>query len=189
MYISSSLKQKSQSLLNGQSVHLPEVENTKDRGNSPDSELCMREQRVLTPYSAKVIPPHLIRHCRGGGGGGGSAAPSDVGLQTEIGRTSKGRGEEAPAFKTIPRAGGQPSGEAWDFRFTLLFFLVSTSRRARSSPRVGFEVKGSNIEDEEDLETGGKEGFMTERGECIKKGSRAGLAPDGPGISDLMSSE
>ena len=30
---------------------------------------------------------------------------------------------------------------------------------------------------------------MTERGEDLRKGSRAGLAPDDPGISDLMSSE
>ena len=30
---------------------------------------------------------------------------------------------------------------------------------------------------------------MTERGEDLRKGSRAGLAPDGPEISDLMSSE
>ena len=30
---------------------------------------------------------------------------------------------------------------------------------------------------------------MTEMGECLKKESRAGLAPEGPGISDLMSSE
>ena len=30
---------------------------------------------------------------------------------------------------------------------------------------------------------------MTKMGEGLRKGSRAGLAPDGPGISDLMSSE
>ena len=30
---------------------------------------------------------------------------------------------------------------------------------------------------------------MTERGEDLKKESRAGLAPDGLGISDLMSSK
>ena len=30
---------------------------------------------------------------------------------------------------------------------------------------------------------------MTERGEDLRKGSQTGLALDGPGISDLMSSE
>ena len=30
---------------------------------------------------------------------------------------------------------------------------------------------------------------MTEKGEDLRKGSRVGLALDGPGISDLMSSE
>ena len=68
----------------------------------------------------------------------------------------------------------------------LLFFFASTSRRARSSLRVGFEIRGSKTEGEEDLET---RGFMTERGEDLRKGSLAGLAPDGQGISDLMSSE
>ena len=71
----------------------------------------------------------------------------------------------------------------------LLFFLVSTSSRARSSPRAGFGVKGSKIEDEEGLKTGGKRGFMTERGEGLRKGSRVGLAPDGLGMFDLMSPE
>ena len=126
----------------------------------------------------------------------------DVGLQTEIGRTSKGDSaalpeespaptvdegkEEAPTFRILPRAGEQPFGELGGFRFTLLFFLTSTSRRDRSFPRVGFAIMGSETEGEEDLETGG---FMTERGEDLRKGSRVGLAPDGPGISDLMSSK
>ena len=30
---------------------------------------------------------------------------------------------------------------------------------------------------------------MTERGEDLRKGSQAGLTPDDPGISNLMSSE
>ena len=30
---------------------------------------------------------------------------------------------------------------------------------------------------------------MTEKGEGLRKGSRVGLAPDSPGIFDLMSSE
>ena len=30
---------------------------------------------------------------------------------------------------------------------------------------------------------------MKERGEDLRKGSQEGLAPDSPGISDLMSSE
>ena len=68
----------------------------------------------------------------------------------------------------------------------LLFFFASTSRRDRSSSRVGFAIRGSETKGEKDLGTGG---FMTERGEDLKKGSRAGLAPDEPGISDLMSSE
>ena len=68
----------------------------------------------------------------------------------------------------------------------LLFFFSSTSRWDRSSPRVGLSIRGSEIEGEEDL---GKGGFMTERGEDLRKGSRVGLAPDVPGIFDLMSSE
>ena len=128
--------------------------------------------------------------------------PCNVGLQTEIGRTSKGGScalpeespalmvdqgeEEAPTFRILPRVGGQPSGEIGGFRFTLLFFFTSTSRRDRSSPRVGFVIRGYETEGEEDLGTGG---FMTEMGEDLKKGSRAGLAPDDPGISNLMSSE
>ena len=68
----------------------------------------------------------------------------------------------------------------------LLFFFVSTSMRDQSSPRVGFAIRGSETEGEEDLEIGG---LMTERGEDLRKGSWAGLAPDGLGISDLMSSE
>ena len=120
-----------------------------------------------------------------------------MGLQTEIGRTSKGAhaDEESPAptadegeggaptFRVLPRAGEQPSGELGGFRFTLLFFFASTSRRDRSSPRVGFAVRGSETDGEEDLGTGR---FMTERGEDLRKGSRAGLAPDDLRISDLM---
>ena len=68
----------------------------------------------------------------------------------------------------------------------LLFFFANTSRRARSSPCVGFAIRGSETEGEEDLETGG---FKKERGEDLRKRSRAGLAPDDPGIFDLMSSE
>ena len=68
----------------------------------------------------------------------------------------------------------------------LLFFFASTSRRDRSSPGVGFEVWGSKTDDGGDL---GTERFMTERGEDLRKGSRVGLAPDDPGISDPMSSE
>ena len=71
----------------------------------------------------------------------------------------------------------------------LLFFFASTSRRARSSPRVGFVIRGSKAKDEEDFETRGREGLMTEGGEDLRTGSRAGFAPDGQGISDLMSSE
>ena len=63
----------------------------------------------------------------------------------------------------------------------LLFFFASTSRQD-----VGFAIRGSETEGEEDLETGG---LMTERGEDLRKGSQAGLAPDGLGISDLMSSK
>ena len=81
---------------------------------------------------------------------------------------------------------GQSSRELGGFRFTLLFFFTSTSRRDRSSPRVGIAIRGSETEGEEDLGTGG---FMTEREEDLRKGSQASLAPDGPEISDLMSSE
>ena len=62
--------------------------------------------------------------------------------------------------------GGQPSGELIGFRFTLLFFFASTSRWDRSSPWVGFAVRGSETDGEEDL---GKGCFMTERGEDLKK--------------------
>ena len=80
----------------------------------------------------------------------------------------------------------QTSGEVGVFRFTLLFFFVSTSRRARSFPRVGSAIRGSETEGEEEFETGG---FMKEMGEGLRKGSRVGLAPDCLGISNLMSSE
>ena len=89
----------------------------------------MKKQRVLIPHSTKTFPHHLaLEGGGGGGGGGGGSAPYDIGLQTEIGRTSKGGsaalpeesptptvdkgGEETPTFKVLPRAGGQPSGEA-----------------------------------------------------------------------------
>ena len=68
----------------------------------------------------------------------------------------------------------------------LLFFFVSTSKRDQISPRVGFVIRGSETEGEEDLGTGG---FMTTRGEDLRKGNQAGLSLDGSGISDLMSSE
>ena len=158
----------------------------------------MRKQRVLTRAASKRSRFHVISS----GIAGGGAAPHDLGLQTEIGRTSKGGssalreeslapttdegGEEAPTFRILPRAEGQPSGELEGFRFTLLFLFASTSKRDRSSPRVGFAIRGSKTEGEEDLGTGG---FMTERVEDLRKGSRAGLAPDDPGIFDLMSSE
>ena len=58
--------------------------------------------------------------------------------------------------------------------------------RARSSPCVGFVIRGSKIVGEGDFQT---KGFMIEREEGLRKGSRAGLTSDGPGISDLMSSE
>ena len=108
--------------------------------------------------------------------------PRDVGLQTEIGRTSKGGSialpkessapaadegkEEAPTFRVLPRARGQPSGELGGFCFTLLFFFASTSRRDQSSPREGFTIRGSETKGEEDLGTGG---FMTKRGEDLRK--------------------
>ena len=93
----------------------------------------------------------------------------DVGLQTKIGKTSNGGSsalleespalttdegeEEAPTFRILPQVGGQPSGKVGGFYFTLLFFFfANTSRRARSSPRVGFTIRGSEIEEDEDLE-------------------------------------
>ena len=94
--------------------------------------------------------------------------------------------EEAPTFRILPRVGGQPSSEVGGFRFKLLFFFARTSKRDRCSPHVGFAIRGSETEGEEDLET---RGFMTERGEDLRKGSRAGLEPDVPKISDLVSSE
>ena len=94
--------------------------------------------------------------------------------------------EQAPIFRILPRAGGQPFREVGGFRFTLLFFFASTSRRARSSSIVGFSITGSETEGKEDLETGG---FMMEKEEDLRKGSRADLTPDGPGIFDLVSSE
>ena len=94
--------------------------------------------------------------------------------------------EEAPTFRILPRARGQPSYELGGFRFTLLFFFSITSRRDRSSPRVGFAIRGSETEGEEDL---GTEGFMADMGEDLRKGSQADLAPDEPKISNLMSSE
>ena len=108
--------------------------------------------------------------------------PRDVGLQTEIGRTSKGGSSalpkessapavdeskgEAPTFRVLPQARGQPSSELGGFRFTLLFFFASTSRQDQSSPREGFAIRGSETEGEEDL---GTRGFMTKRGEDLRK--------------------
>ena len=133
-----------------------------------------------------VESPHSLQHQSdpfptSSGIGGGGSGPCDIGPQTEIGRTSKGGStallegspaptideseEETPTFKVLPWAGEQPSGEAGVFRFTLLFFFASTSKRARSSPRVGFVIRGSKAEDEEGLEKRGKEGFMAEGGE------------------------
>ena len=91
--------------------------------------------------------------------------------------------EEAPTFRILPRAGGQPSGELGGFRFMLLFFFASISRQDQSSPHVGFAIRGSETKGEEDLGMGG---FMTERGEDVRKGSQLDLALDDPGISDLM---
>ena len=158
----------------------------------------MRKQRVLILTTSKrsrfpVTSSSIVR---------GGAAPRDMGLQTEIGRTSKvgsstlpeetlasmaseGK-EEAPTFKILPRVVGQPCSELGGFRFMLLFFFASTSGWDRSSPRVGFTIRGSKTEGEEDL---GTEGFMAERGEDLKKGSWTDLALDELGISDLMSSE
>ena len=72
--------------------------------------------------------------------------PRDVGLQIEIGRTSKEGSaalpeespaptadegeEEAPTFRILPQVGGKPYREVGGFRFALLFFFPSTSRRA-----------------------------------------------------------
>ena len=69
-YRGGSLKQKSQSLLDGQGTHPSEVEVAQNGGNSPGRELRMRKERVLIPYSLKAItiPHHLIRHCRRGRG-------------------------------------------------------------------------------------------------------------------------
>ena len=50
-------------------------------------------------------------------------------------------------------------------------------------------IKDSKEKDEEDFQTRGREGFMKEGGEDLKIGSHAGFTPNGPGISDLMSSE
>ena len=54
---------------------------------------------------------------------------------------------------------------------------------------MGLEIRGSKAKDEEDFETRGREGFMTEGGEGLRIGSRAGFALDGSRISYLMSSE
>ena len=54
---------------------------------------------------------------------------------------------------------------------------------------MGFAIRGSKAKDEEDFETGDREGFMAEGGEDLRIGSHAGFAPDNTGISDLMSLE
>ena len=46
----------------------------------------------------------------------------------------------------------------------LLFFFASTSWQDQSSPRVGFAVRGSETDGEEDLGMGR---FMIERGEDL----------------------
>ena len=172
------MKKKSQGLLDGQGTHPLEVEVTQDGGNNPDSELHMRKQRVLIPYSLRVItiPHHLVRHCRRGSGAprrgtldrdrenlqGGIIRPPRRVSSPDDGRR-RGRG---PTFRVLPRGGGQPYGELRGFRFTLPFFFANTSRRDRSYPHVGLAVRGSETDGEEDLGTGR---FMTKRGEDLRK--------------------
>ena len=52
---------------------------------------------------------------------------------------------------------------------------------------MGFTIRSFKTKDEEDFETGGREGFMTEGGEGLRMGSCAGFTPHGPRIFDLMS--
>ena len=103
--------------------------------------------------------------------GGGSASP---GTRTWV----EGEEEEAPSFRTLPQVGWSFSTESEVFRFTLQDFQVSISTRAKSSPLVGLATEGP---------TG--EIFIVEGGEGLGVAERVDLELEGPGISDLISSE
>ena len=105
MYRGDSLKQKSQSLLDGQRIHLPEVGVAQDGGNNPNSELRMRKQKVLIPCSLKAItiPHHLIRHCRRGRGAPRRGTP-------DRNRKNLQRGLSCPPRRVSSPDGGRRRG-------------------------------------------------------------------------------
>ena len=90
----------------------------------------------------------------------------------------EGEEEDAPSFGTLPQAGRSFSTESEVFCFTLRDFRDSVSTQARSSLLVGLANEGP---------TG--ENFIAEGGEGLKAAERVDLKLEGPGISDLISSE
>ena len=103
--------------------------------------------------------------------GGDNTCP---GTQTWV----EGEEEDAPSFGTLPQAGQSFSTKSEVFRFTLRDFRDSVSTRAKSSPSVGLAAEGP---------TG--ENFIAEGGESLKAAERVDLKLEGPGISDLISTE
>ena len=75
-----------------------------------------------------------------------------------------------PPLGSYPEQGGNPQGKSGVFHFTLLFFFSSTSRWARSSPRVGFSIRGFETEGEKDFETGGLHDENRRRSQKRKSG-------------------
>ena len=90
----------------------------------------------------------------------------------------EGEEEDAPSFGTLPQAGRSFSTESEVFRFTLRDFRDGVSTRARSSLLVGLATEGPT-----------RENFIAEGGEGLKAAERVDLKLEGPGISDLISSE
>ena len=98
----------------------------------------------------------------------------------------EGEEEDAPNFGTLPQARRSFLTESEVFRFTLRDFRYSVSTRAKSSPLVGLVAEGPT-----GLAAEGptRENFVAEGGEGLKAAERVDLKLEGPGISDLISSE
>ena len=117
-YRSSSLKRKSQSLLDEQGIHLLEVGITKNGGNSPIGKLRMRKQRVLIPLNTKTTPSYVFWNWRRELGTlrRRTSDRNRKNLQRGLRRpprrisstNSRQRRRRDPTFKVLPRVGGNP---------------------------------------------------------------------------------
>ena len=134
--------------------------------------------------------------------------PCDIGIQTKIGRTSKGgsaalpeespamtvdEGEEkTPAFKILPLAGGVGGGGGgggWGatLKGSLSLPLYAHFLLFQHFP-AGSKLSLSGLRDKR-LQRKRRRRLNDRGGEDLRAGSRAGFVPDGLGISDLMSLE